>query len=88
MTERHPALQQFGPRHALSFSGLQVRDGQGMWKLAVPMSPPLLESVRALCERLTSEQAAAVLALIERYLRADFDALRAPSFGGGVDRCC
>lgn len=69
MTESHPALQLFDPRHALSLSGLQVRDGSGTWKLTVPMPPQLLESVRALRERLSAAEAAAVLALIERYLR-------------------
>jgi hypothetical protein len=75
MTESHPALQLFGPRHALSLRGLQVRDNSGQWKLVVPMSPELLEPVRALCERVTLAEAASVLDVLERYLRADLERL-------------
>ena len=67
MTESQPILQVYGPQHALSRRGLHVRESARSWKLVMPMPPELLASVRALCGRLASADAARLLDLLERH---------------------
>ena len=69
MTESQPILQVYGPQHALSSRGLHARQSARSWKLILPMSPELLESVRALCGRLASADAARLLDLLGGHAR-------------------
>ena len=76
MTQRQPILQFYGSLHALSSRGLHVRQSARSWNLILPMSPEVLESVRALCEGMAVADASTLLSMLDRYARSDVELSR------------
>ena len=71
MTDSQSILQSYGPLHALSSRGLHVLQSARSWKLVLPLSPELLESLRAVCGRLALADAARLLYLLDGHARRD-----------------
>jgi hypothetical protein len=69
MTSNKPILQNYGPLHALSSRGLHVRQSARSWKLVVPMSAELVETVRLFCERTSLADALSLLLLLDELMQ-------------------
>jgi hypothetical protein len=104
MSNRNPILQVYGPLYALSSRGLHVRESARSWKLVVAMPAELLEHVRVICEQVDPEEAATLLAMLDRLvrraepprgLRVSLESRAQPAttlarlrIAGGSDVCC